>query len=232
MDSNLKDNLKEKAALKVFKRNWYRDKYEATVIQRNWLMIISTISLISLVTCIMLMIQISNSKTFEPFLIELDKNTNIITNVSNRTIEEFSAREVVRRSLIAQYVMNRESYQGRNYKYFYFTVVRLFSAIGVYRQFYFGLYSDPNSPLKLSDNLIREVSIKSITFLDKNLAQIRFKTNDIDVYSGTTVATSHYISTLTFDFFSKLEFTKDERYFNPLNFQVLSYTKEREDIAE
>jgi type IV secretion system protein VirB8 len=80
MDANLKDNLKEKAALKVFKRNWYRDKYEATVIQRNWLMIISTVSLISLVTCIMLMIQISNSKTFEPFLIELDKNTNIITN--------------------------------------------------------------------------------------------------------------------------------------------------------
>lgn len=224
-------NLKEKAAVKVFKRNWYRDKYEATVIQRNWLLVVATIALVSLVVCIFIMIKISNSKTFEPFLIELDKNTNIITNVSNRTIEEFSAREAVRRSLLAQYVINRESYQGRNYKYFYFTVVRLFSSINVYRRFYYGLYSDPASPIKLSDNIIREVAIKSITFLEKNIAQVRFKTSDIDVYNNTTVLEAHFISTINFDFLSKLEFSKDERYFNPLNFQILSYNKEREEVT-
>ncbi len=227
------DKAKKKAEQISKKKNWYIDRYKRVAAQRNWLLGITMLALAGLLLAAFSLVIIADSKTFQPFLIQIDKQVGVATTVDAGSIKRYSSKESIIRSYLARYVLAREGYDPGNYRYFYYGLVRIFSTKRVWQEFYNTIAkSNPNSPLRLGGNTVQKAFIKSITFLDqqRNLALVRFAINQYDGYLKTKTKTEHFTATVGFRFIDDLTLKKNERYFNPLNFQILSYTKETEDV--
>jgi len=206
-------------------KNWYADRYQLVVVQRNVLFLITILALAGLGGSVFAVAILNASKTFEPYLIQIEDKTGITTQITRGSIERYKADEAITRYFLVKYIQARESYNVSDYTYFYTQVVRVFSQSGVYRYFRRKIdVNTPGSPLKLGRNATKTVEIKSITFLESGKAQVRF-----GVYQrgGTTGGgglerASHLIATINFDYLP-LDLTMQERYINPLGFQVKSY---------
>jgi type IV secretion system protein VirB8 len=205
------------------KKNWYADRYQTIVVQRNFLALITIASLAGIIFSILSVVQITNSKTIEPFVIEIESKTGITNVIRPLQIEKFAYDETLRRYFLTKYITNRETYNYGSFEYNYFTVVRLLSNYSVYNDFRRLVYaSNSNSPVRLGQKTQRHIKLKSISFLRTikgqigYTAQIRFKSDD----SGSNI--QHKVATINFDF-ADLALTDEERAINPLGFQVIGY---------
>ena len=204
------------------KKNWYADRYQTVVVQRNFLTLITIASLAGIIFSVLSVVKINSSKTIEPFVIEIEDKTGITNVIRPLQQEKYAYDEVLRRYFLTQYITKRETYNYSTFDYNYFTVVRLLSGGAVYGAFRNEVYaSNPNSPVRLGQ-VQRSIKIKSMTFLqpvkgqDGFTAQIRFKSDD----NGANI--KHKVATINFDF-ADLVLTDEERAVNPLGFQVIGY---------
>lgn len=213
-------------------KNWYTDRYQSVSVQRNILFIFTLILLVGLGIEVMMITTMMNSKTFEPFVVEVEERSGIITQVSTKGKETYSQEEAVLRSLLVQYVRARESYDIETYRYNYSQLVRLFSSPDVYNEFrQIFAVTNKDSPVNFGRTARREVNIKSLTFLDdtKRKVQARIELKDVALPARTVNATTNIVAVITFDF-KELDLSVEERYINPLGFQIQSYIAEKELI--
>lgn len=210
-------------------KNWYSDRYQLVTVQRNFLILVTLLALAGLGATTFAVARLTESKTFEPYVIEVEEKTGITTLVDRYSKDKFTADESVTRYFIHKYIQAREGYDFRQYRYNYTDVVRILSERDVYGEFRnFIEVDNPRSPLNLGQRFKRKVFIKSMTFLDKKKVQARVLLRDESSVGGTKIE-NHAIITLDFDFF-ELELSNKERYINPLGFQVLSYNID-EDVS-
>lgn len=214
------------------KKNWYADRYQSVVVQRNFLAVLSLAALAGIMFSVLTVMQISRSKNIEPFVIEIEEKTGITNVIRPLLKEQFAYDEVLRRYFINKYVVSRETYDAASFDYNYFTVVRLLSAGDVYAGFLKTVRADdPDSPLRYGANRNLNIKVKSITFIPTSgeaegfTAQVRFmKFVDNDVSKA-----AHKVATLGFDYYD-LSLTQGERDVNPLGFRVTSYRVDDETI--
>ncbi len=214
-------------------KNWYADRYQWMVVWNNVLVLITFFALIGLGVTSYTVAKVTESKTFEPYVIEVEEKTGITTTVDRSSVNTFRADDAVSRYFVNKYIQSREGYDVRQYEYNYGDVVRVLSSRGVYTQFRtFISTENPRSPLNLKNKYTRKVFVKSMTFLkkteDEKKVQIRVLLRDESTV-GEPQVENHAVITLDFDFLP-LELNTEERYINPLGFQVLSYTLE-EDVS-
>ncbi len=204
-------------------KNWYADRYQSAIIQRNFLLLVTLASLLGALIANWAVKSQVNSKTFEPYVIEVEEKTGIVTLVTESSLMQYAGNEAVKRYFVMQYINAREGYDPANYQYNYGRVVRLFSARSVYDEFRaYVSKSNPQSPVNLPSGMTRHVTLKSLTFLDdkKSVAQVRVV---IEIRrAGELVEEQHRIATLNF-LFAPVELDYQERLINPLGFQVTSY---------
>ncbi len=232
--------LKKKAMAKVYDlaqtRNWYLDRYERIVVQRNVLFLLAIVVIVFMGFSVLAVSELNQRKVFEPFVVQVEDKSGIVTQVTSKNFERYTADEFVIRYFVRQYVKARESFNPATYKYDYETVVRLLSSATTYNNFFNGVYesSNPDSPLRLGNDVRREVGIKSLTFLndEKNQAQVRIVTRDIQISgrnAGNVLKEEHYILTTSYRFL-RLDLPQSARFVNPLGFQIGSYVKEEESV--
>jgi type IV secretion system protein VirB8 len=209
-------------------KNWYADRYQFVIVQRNVLAIVTVLALAGLGITTFAVARIADSKTFEPYVIEVESKSGITTLVDNQTVQKYTADEMVIRYFLHTYVTAREGYDITRYEYDYNKVVRLFSSPEVYNAFYAQInpsFEGSDSPVKYGRSISRVVKVKSISFLDNTYrkAQVRIEVDQV----GTGVAswTKHYIVTADFQFFP-LALSPEERYINPLGFQITGYRRD------
>ncbi len=212
------------------KKNWYADRYQTVVVQRNFLALITIASLAGIIFSVLSVVKITTSKTIEPFVIEIEDKTGITNVIRPLTKEKYAYDETLRRYFLTQYITKRETYNYVTFEYNYFTVVRLLSDPVVYNAFRQDVYaSNPNSPVRLGQVTQRYIKIKSITFLQPVkgevgfTAQIRFKSDD----NGANV--KYKVATINFDFIDMV-LTEEERAINPLGFRVIGYRVDDEIV--
>lgn len=211
-------------------KSWYQDRYESIVVQRNALFIITVIALVGLGFSVASVATLNASKIFEPFLIEVEERSGIVTQINRNELEEYTAREEVIRYFLAKYMQARESYNADDYQHFYFQVVRLLSSRTSYRQFRRGIdVTNKDSPLILASNASREVEIKSMSRLEPKKWQVRYAVKEYKMPDYVLRDTQHYIATINFDFL-RLDLSEHERYINPLDFQVQSFRRDKEQV--
>lgn len=212
-------------------KSWYHDRYQTAIVHRNILLALLFILLISLGAAVFAVVQLNASKVFEPFVIEVEKKTGIVTQLNTQQLQKYEADDAIIRYFLVKYMQARENYNAEDYQYFYSQVVRLLSSADVYWQFRQVAFNaaSPQSPLALGRQGRRSISIKSITYLDdtKKKVQIRIVQNTSFGSAQQEDTQRHYIVTLNYDFLP-LDLSPEERYINPLGFQVVSYTKEEE----
>lgn len=169
-------------------------------------------------------------KTVEPFVIRVDQATGVPEVMTALTdgLEEYD--EAVAKYFLALYVRTREgySYAARSV---IFDHVQIMSGPEEQAEFSASYNaSNPDSPQYLFGKKTKaEVEIRSISFLDDGLAQVRFyrvtKNEDENLERR-----SQWVSTLTYTFDGQAEISAQDRMINPLGFVVTDYRADPEVV--
>jgi type IV secretion system protein VirB8 len=205
-----KSNKKNKLKIK----SWYSNRYQIVVVQRNILFLLTLISMISVAIAVIFVKNLMESKSLEPYVIEVEEKTGVATIVDQLTSQNFTGDQMVRKYFINQFIHAASGYDPKTYKSDV-DKVRLFSAPGVYAEF-----RNRISAKDLGVDSKIDVRIKSIQFPDNNTAQIRiFKQLENPLAKPET---KDEVITMTF-YFTNMNITMEERLINPLGFQVSKY---------
>ncbi|MDE5062218.1 VirB8 family type IV secretion system protein [Wolbachia endosymbiont of Drosophila tsacasi] len=208
--------------------DWNSNRYSTVVAQRNILLLFALILLATISISILVIFKISTSSTIEPFVIEIEKKSGIVQLVDPVTVKQYSADEVLNEYFISEYIKAREVFDPYNYNYNYYTKVRLFSSSNVYNEFrnhigsqnmddLFNLYLDTKSKFK----------IRSIQKLGNDALQVRFFMEFTRKDGSSTRKNKIVIMSYRY---ASLEMDDQQRYINPLGFQVILYRVDDEYV--
>ncbi|MBZ9857390.1 type VI secretion protein [Mesorhizobium sp. CA13] len=168
-------------------------------------------------------------KSFEPYLVEVDKNTGYIEVKSGLTrVSNLTDQEAVTQANVVRYIRNREGYDPFAIDE-YFGIAALLStgeaAHDLQTQF---SAANPQNPAKLYGRLRRVmVDIKSVSFPNASTAIVRFSTTQ---KSETESIDRHWISVVRFRY-TETPLKNEWRFENPLGFQVYSYRRDQETVT-
>ncbi|WP_019220057.1 virB8 family protein [Bartonella florencae] len=166
-------------------------------------------------------------KTVEPFVIRVDNSTGIVDTVSALKESPKDYDEAITRYFASKYVLARESFQSSEAEN-NFRLISLLSSPKEQNRFakwYAG--NNPESPQNIYQNMTVTVAIKSISFLSKDLIQVRYYKTVRELNDKETI--SHWVSILNFSYVNARISTSD-RLINPLGFQVSEYRSDPEVI--
>lgn len=223
------------------KKNWYNDRYEFVSVQRNFLAIATLLSLVLSIIATFSVYQIAPLKTVEPFVIQVDQKTGMTQVVDPIKATDLSANESVGQYFIVQYCRARESFLGAPERNYYnYNLVRVLSdqqAFIAYQQEI--ILSNPDSPgVRLGASGSREIHIASIKFLDKHKSTDGRDTMRYLVKAQVTErrGQQQYKSMqklILIEFkYVDLELTTEDRYLNPLGFQVTWYRMDDDNLTQ
>jgi type IV secretion system protein VirB8 len=208
-------------------KNWYKDRYQYVLVQRKLLTVITVTSLICTLATVVVISQLTPLKSIEPYVIEVDQKTGITQTVDPLTVKELTANEAVNNYFIVMYLRAREGYSMTDLAKSYNLVRVMSESRKVYPQFV--SEADPNNPRSNAARLgtygERTIKIKSITYLNPQLVQIRVL---LEERGGG--GQSHRLILLAFEYV-KMSLSIEERYLNPLGFRVIDYRVD-EDILQ
>jgi type IV secretion system protein VirB8 len=165
-------------------------------------------------------------KTVAPYVITVDKATGAseITSPMSRDIPA-TYNEAVTKYFLADYVRNREGWIPQARKEFFEGVLAMSSRDEQARWTAFYSKDNPKSPQSIFTDLDTVfVAIKSVTFVSKNVAQVRFTKT---LQHGTSATDTPAIATITYDT-TDTPTTEQQRFKNPLGLEVQSYRADLE----
>ncbi len=202
-------------------KSWYSNRYQIVVVQRNILLILTALSIISVAVAVLFVKKIISSKSLDPYVIELEQKTGVATVVDPNTASRYTGQEAIRNYFINKFLNSALGYDPKTYKEDA-EEVRLFSVPSVYSDFRSRI--NPRI-LGVSGNI--EVKIKTMRYLDANNLKLRIlriiKTSD----NSPTIRNDEVV-TMSFYFAPNIELTAEDRMINPLGFQVDSLLIEKE----
>ncbi|KXF76488.1 type VI secretion protein [Paramesorhizobium deserti] len=166
-------------------------------------------------------------KQFEPYMIEVDRTTGYLEVARALKPGDLSQNEAVTAANIVRYVRARETYDPKQLKY-NFDLAQLLSA-GAAANDLRSEFSpgNPSSKDKVygADTQIA-VSVKSLSFLNKSTATVRFST---DEKRDNSISRQHWVSVVKFQF-TNAPLKNEYRFDNPLGFQVVEYRRDQESL--
>lgn len=210
-------------------RDWYQNKYQIVLIQKNLFSLFTIFALIAVVIAVFFVKKMTESKSFEPFVIEMEDKTGNIQVVENLTTTKMTADETLKRYFIYNFLKVAEGYNFATYKDD-ITKLGLFSSSSVYRQILPKIYAkNPNSPInRLGNNGIMTVGIKSVVALTPESVSVRFVVKNTRP-DANIPAQKHLVAYIEYKFLN-LNLTEAERFINPLGFQVIKYRVDKDLI--
>lgn len=225
---------------KIEKRNWYNDRYQFVIVQRNILAMLTVISLLCSMAATFSISQLAPLKSVEPFVIQVDPKSGVTQVVNPLKVRELTGNEAINQYFIVQYIRAREAFLGtpdRNYGNY--NLVRVLSDNPVFAQYQQDIIlSNPDSPgARLGTNGSREVHIGTIKFLDKHALpqneESRRYLVKVRIVERSGMGGGKMIQQLVLIEFkyTELDLTVEDRYLNPIGFRVLSYRVD-DDITQ
>jgi type IV secretion system protein VirB8 len=217
-------------------RSYYQsgDIWEKEIVKRArrsralaWLVttVFGGITLLSLIALVMLV----PLKSFEPYLVVVDKNTGYLEVKSGLTRPaRLTEQQAITQANIVRYIRSREGYDpyaiSDN-----FAIAALLSTGNAARELQ-ELYSTANAknPAMLYGKSVRVTTdIASVTFPNSSTGIVRFATSEI---SDVDVMTRHWIAVVRFRY-TDTPATNEWRFENPLGFQVYDYRRDQETVT-
>jgi len=204
-------------------KSWYSDKYQMVVVQRNLLSLFALFAMVAVTISVIFVKQVTASKSLEPYVIEIEDKTGVPIVVTQLSESEFTANMALKRYFLYSFIKAVEGYNPATYKEDYAKAM-LFSTPQVFRQIRAKISTtNPNSPVsKMAKKGMLIVKLKSIQFMDPNSVQIRIRLETAGRSSGFK-SKRDMIAYVKFKFVN-LNLTLEERFINPLGFQVEEYS--------
>lgn len=165
-------------------------------------------------------------KTVAPYVIMVDKATGASEITSSMTGDkQITYNEAVAKYFLADYVRNREGWIPQARQEFFDGVLAMSSRDEQARWTAFYSKDNPKSPQSVFTDLDTVfVAIKSMTFVSKNVAQVRFTKT---LQRGASATDTPAIATITYDT-TDTPTTEQQRFKNPLGLEVQSYRADLE----
>lgn len=211
----------EKEAKNAKEKNWYRDKYQTIVVQRNIFAVVTIISLFSSLFAVFTVQKLAPLKSVEPFVIQVDEKTGLTEIVDPSAQQKRTADENLNNYFLWQYVKARETLDtidgGTRAN-----IVRVMSTPSINKDYIYAV-----TKIQDAQSITRILSNATVTYLNeskKNVAQVRFLMNE---RYGVISTDLNKIATIEFEY-HKLNLTREERLLNPLGFQVVNYRIDEE----
>nr|WP_137676513.1 VirB8/TrbF family protein [Parerythrobacter lutipelagi] len=170
-------------------------------------------------------------RTVEPYTILVDRQTGNVERLAPMDEQLVTPDAALTRSMLAQYVIARESFDGASIQEDY-RKVGLWSA-GEEQQRYSGQMqsSNPRSPLAFMPAGGRiKAEIISVSSLAPGQMMVRFITTRTD--PGAREQQKQYWAAIINYEFSGAGMSEDDRLLNPLGFQVTRYRRDAETMPE
>lgn len=165
-------------------------------------------------------------KTVAPYVITVDRATGaseITSQLSGN--RDASYEEAVSKYFLADYVRNREGWIPQARKEFFEGVLAMSSRDEQARWIAFYGKDNPKSPQSVFTELDTvSVAVKSVTFVSKQVAQVRFTKS---LQRGSISTDSPAIATITFDT-TDTPTSEKQRFKNPLGLEVQTYRADLE----
>jgi type IV secretion system protein VirB8 len=202
-------------------KNWYSERYDRVIVQRNIFFLLLIFCLVLVLIAILAVSRISTSKSFEPFVIQIEENTGVAKVVNPVSSDILSGNEALNQYFIKRYLIARETYNPVDFDTQARQIVRLFSSSAVFWQ-YLGLLRDDtkNPQAKYGDRNTTYLRIKSWSKLDGDGKKymVRFSVHEVsgprNVYNKLAIIEVNYFP---------MSLKDEDRDINPVGFQVTGY---------
>lgn len=166
-----------------------------------------------------------------PYTLMVDRQTGYVQALHPLDEERLTADTALTRSFLVQYVAAREGFDAATLQENY-RKVGLWSA-GEARERYLSLMraSNPQGPLaSLPRGASVDVEIQSVSSLSKDTAMVRFTTVRSE-RGGAPQSAQHWAAVITYRY-NEAAMSAEDRFINPLGFQVLRYRKDPETLPK
>ncbi|MDE1466115.1 virB8 family protein [Aurantiacibacter sp. D1-12] len=193
--------------------------------------IVATVSAAVAVLLAIALVTLLPLKEREPYTLLVDRQTGHVEALAPLDQDLVAPDAALTRSFVVQYVIARESFDYNSFQDDY-RRVGLWSA-GDARQRYVAAMQAgaPGSPLSVYGTGTRiSVDVRSVSSLAQDRALVRFSTTRTDPGGQPQVA-QHWAAVIDYGF-SNAEMSEQDRYINPLGFQVTRYRRDAETLPE
>ena len=200
-------------------RNWYQDRFDNAVVQRNIFFVLFIILLVLAIASVIGVTFIVNSKQFDPFVIQIDESTGTAKVVNPISSEILDGNEALAKYFIKKYVIARETYNPVDFSTEAQKNVRLFSSSSIFWN-YLGYIRNKeiNPSIMYGQKNTTFLIVKSWTKLDKRRYMLRFSINE----TAGEKRIFNKLAVVDFDYIP-MELNEAERDINPIGFQVKGY---------
>jgi type IV secretion system protein VirB8 len=209
--------------------SWNRDRVQSVQTSNRiaWL-IAGAAAIVAILEAIALVL-LTPLKTVEPYTLLVDRTTGYVQALKPLDQAKIAPDSALTQSFLVQYVVGRETFDmatlNANYR-----KTALFSADAARTSYLQTMQvSNPDSPLvRYPRTTTIDVRVKSISTLGPNAALVRFDTIRSDA-NGATQPPSPWVAVIRYRY-STAPMSVEDRYVNPLGFQVTSYRKDPEAL--
>lgn len=168
-------------------------------------------------------------KTVVPYTLLVDKQTGYVQELKPLDAEKIAPDTALTQSFLVQYVIARESYDAGTVQANY-RKVQTWSADVARADYVNGMQAaNPASPLSRYPRSVVDTRVKSITSMGGNQALVRFDTLRRDP-GGQTQPAESWVAVIKYRF-STGPMRAEDRFVNPLGFQVFGYNRSQENLA-
>jgi type IV secretion system protein VirB8 len=202
-------------------RNWYEEKFDKIIVQRNILLILAFVLLALSIVSIISVVVVVNLRKFDPFVIQIDETTGMAKIVNPISSDVLDGNDALARYFIKKYIIARETYNPVDFDTEARKVVRLYSTNGIYST-YLGYIRNPqvDPTITYGQKNTTFLIVKSWSKLNNssNKYMVRFSINE----TAENKRTFNRLAVVDFQY-SAMELTEDQRDINPIGFQVTGY---------
>jgi type IV secretion system protein VirB8 len=206
--------------------SWAQDMVGALRDSRRRAFIVAGAALLIAVLEAIALVALAPLKTVVPYTITVDRQTGAIEQAQGIRPGALSQDVAVVQAFLAQYVLARETFDVTDLQANYQKVAAWTE--GAARDAYIAQMqrSNPQSPVNLNDAAtVVKVTVKSISLLSRTSALVRF---DAERNSGAASLDRRSFAAVIAFRFTGEPARSDDRFLNPLGFQVTAYRRDAE----
>jgi type IV secretion system protein VirB8 len=209
--------------------SWADERTEALYASRKVAWIVAMVATAVAVLLTIALLVLLPLKTVEPHTILVDKQTGFVQALDPAAPQKIAPQKALTQSFLVQYVEAREGFDLATVKG-QFKKVALWSS-GSAKSRYVNLMqaNNPESPLsRLPRTTIIDVQIRSVSQLSDNSALVRFASIRRD-QGAAEQPMENWVAVIKYRY-STVPMTVEDRYVNPLGFEVVDYRKDAETL--
>lgn len=223
----------EREALDAYYReagSWAADQRAALARSRRVAWIVAGAATFVAVLLALAILFLTPLKTVEPYTLLVDRQTGYVQALKPLDAAKLAPDRALTQSFLVQYVIARESYDFTSLQADYRKVM-LWSADGARTAYANGMQAtNPASPLaRYPRDAVVQTRVKSVSPLGADSALVRFETQLGD-RGGRLQPAQAWVAVIGYRY-STGPMTTEDRFVNPLGFQVLRYRRSAEVLT-